>query len=116
MPTLTFQDPSGTPLAGGYVTFQLQFDISTGSAAGPQIAAGRMTQATLDTNGSCTVTLAPNATYLPTGSVYFVKAYTAAGQPAWSGEITVAAPSYLLLENGGRILLENGGGILLEQQ
>ena len=86
--TLTFQDPSGQPLALGSVTFRLQVDISTFADNGPQISAGRLTTATLDSSGSCTVLLWPNNLLAP-ASIYFLTAYTAEGQPAWRGELTV---------------------------
>lgn len=85
----TFQDPAGNPLAGGRVEFRLNVDISTAASSGSQICAGRTATATLDSNGSCTVSLWPNGTLLPSGSVYVVTAYTALGQLAWSGQMTL---------------------------
>lgn len=87
--SLTFQDPSGSPLAGGSVHIELSVDISTALALGPQITAQRVVDATLDNTGSCTVSLWPNNLLLPAKSVYFVTAYTAEGQPAWSGQMAV---------------------------
>jgi hypothetical protein len=86
--TFNFQDPAGRPLALGSVTFRLQVDISTFSDSGPQISAGRLVTASLDSSGSCTVLLWPNNLLAP-ASIYFVVAYTAQGQPAWRGELTV---------------------------
>ncbi len=86
--SLTFQDPSGTPLALGSVTFRLQVDISTFANSGPQVSAGRVVTAALDSSGSCTVLLWPNNLLAP-ASIYFVTAYTAQGQPVWRGELTV---------------------------
>lgn len=112
---MTFQDPSGAPLAGGKVVLRLSTDLSQGIATNPQVSAGITVNGTLDGNGSVTLSLWPTSPMLPTGAVYFVRAYSAKGQLAWMGEITVTFTSnYLLLENGGKILLENGGGILLE--
>lgn len=87
--TLVFQDPAGNPLAGGSVTFMLNVDISTAASSGPQVAAQSTVTATLDGSGSCTVDLWPNNVLSPAGSVYFVNAYAADGQPAWSGQMTV---------------------------
>jgi len=87
--TLTFVDPADTPLAGGSVHIMLSVDISTVAANGPQISAQRVVKATLDGSGSCTVLLWPNNLLSPAGSVYFVTAYTALGQHAWSGQLTV---------------------------
>ena len=86
--TLTFQDPSGQPIALGLATFRLQADISTSATSGPQVSAGRLVTAALDSSGSCTVLLWPNNLLAP-ASIYFVMAYTAQGQPVWRGELTV---------------------------
>jgi hypothetical protein len=87
--TLVFQSPSGAPLALGSVTFRLNVDISTALADGVQIAAQRLVKVALDSSGTCTVMLWPNNLLVPANSIYFVNAYTAQGQPAWSGELTV---------------------------
>ena len=87
--TLVFQDPAGNPLANGKVTFRLQVDISTATSGGPQVSAGRLVTANLDTTGSATVLLWPNSSTFPADSVYFVKAYTSLGLLAWSGTMTV---------------------------
>ena len=87
--TLTFVDPAGNPLASGRVTLQLSVDISTALSDGPQIDASRIVESTLDDTGSCTLSLWPNNLLFPANSVYFVNAYTAEGQPAWSGQMTV---------------------------
>jgi hypothetical protein len=106
--TLNFQDASGQPLASGYVTFRLSQDISSGAAVGPQISAGITTQATLDSSGDCTVLLWPNDPLEPNGTVYFVSAYTQAGQLAWQGEIHVASGDYITQEDGVSLLLLEG--------
>lgn len=87
--TLVFQDPSGQPLAGGSVTLRLNTDASVSNS---QIVAGRLVIATLDTNGSATVTIWPNDQLDPAGTVYFVDAYCANGQPAWRGQMTFTTP------------------------
>lgn len=109
---LTFQDPSGVPLAFGKVTFDLSFDIASPSV---QIAARRQVSVDLNSEGSCSVLLWANDTD-SSGSIYFVRAYSAQGQPAWSGQITVPVSSQdvLLLEDGTPLLLEDGTYILLE--
>jgi len=89
--TLSFFDPAGNPLAGGSVRLTLNIDISTAVVNGPQIAAQRTTETTLDDEGSGTVDLWPNDVLFPAGSVYFVEAYSAEGQPAWSGQMTVTS-------------------------
>ncbi len=87
--TLTFQDPGGNPIAGGKVTFRLSYDISNATAGGVQVSAGIVTSATLDNSGSCTVTLYRTDTLFPSGAIYFVEAYTAAGQSVYSHQMTV---------------------------
>lgn len=86
--TLVFQDAAGNPVAFGSVTLRLQVDISTATPSGPQVSAGRLVTATLDSSGSLTVDLWPNNTTTP-ASVYFVQCYTVHGQPVWKGELTV---------------------------
>jgi hypothetical protein len=115
--SFTFQAPSGDPLAGGRVEIRLSSDIATAVSNGVQVAAKRTVTATLDAAGSTTVSLWPNATLLPAGTVYFLVAYSASGQPAWRGEIVVdsATGNYLVLEDSDQILLEDGtSSILLE--
>jgi hypothetical protein len=119
---LAFFDPAGNPLAGGSVRITLSADISTASSGGPQVTAQRTVAVTLDDNGTAVVSLWPNSTLSPAGTVYFVQAFTAEGQPAWDGQLTVGSggggPDYILTEGDvGIILLEGGvGGILTEVQ
>jgi hypothetical protein len=86
--TLTFQDPSGAPLAGGQVRLRLNFDISQGISTDPQVAAGLEVTGTLDNNGSVTLLLWSTSQLQPSGAVYFVRAFTSKGQPAYSGQMT----------------------------
>ena len=86
--TLSFQDPAGNAIANGRVTFRLQQDISTATSGGPQITAGRLVTATLNSSGSVTVALWPTSVMQPPAS-YFVVVYSALGQLVWSGELTV---------------------------
>ena len=86
--TLTFQDPSGAPLAGGQVRLRLNFDISQGLATDPQVSAGIEVTGTLDTNGSVTLLLWSTSQLLPAGSFYFVRAFTAKGQLAYDSTMT----------------------------
>lgn len=105
---LTFQDPAGNPVANGRADINLQQDISTALAGGPQVAAGRTVSVPLDASGVGVASLYPTATMTPS-AVYFVTAYTAQGQPVWKGEITVGSgDSYILLEDGSLIWLESG--------
>lgn len=112
--TLTFQDPAGNPLAGGRVELMLNSDISTVASGGVQVAARRKVVATLDNSGSATVFLWPNSLMSPADTVYFIAAFTAQGQPAWSGELSLGdIGNYLLQESGDHIVLEAGNGDLL---
>ncbi len=86
--TLTFQDPSGAPIANGSVTFRLQQDISTATSGGPQITAGKLVMATLNSSGSATVLLWPTSMMQPS-AVYFVTAYTASGLSVWQSTLSV---------------------------
>lgn len=87
--TLNFLDPSGAPLASGSVIIRLQQDISSAASGGPQVVAGRPVKATLNSSGTVTVLLWPTTGMSP-AAVYFVRAFTALGQPAWSGTMTVS--------------------------
>jgi hypothetical protein len=87
--TFVYQDPSGAPIAGGTVTFLLSYDLSTATSGGVQVSAGRKVSATLDGNGSCTVTLYRTDILSPAGAVYDVRVYTAKGQPCYNEQITV---------------------------
>ncbi len=105
---LGFQDSLGNPLTGGTVTFDLNVDISTATALGPQINARQTASAICDSNGVITVKLWPNDVLVPSGSVYFVQAYTSLGQPVWRGELKVASSGvtdYLLQEDGISVFL-----------
>lgn len=86
--TLTFQSPSGAPLAGGTVSLRLSYDISQGTASDPQVCAGRVVTATLDSNGSVTLLLWSTTQLLPAGAVYFVKAHSAQGQLVYDSQMT----------------------------
>jgi hypothetical protein len=94
---IVFQDPAGNPLAGGTATFRLSTDAMSPSG---QISAGRVVTATLDENGTATVSLWNNTLLNPPNTVYFVEAFTAEGQPAWSGEITIDTVSVVTQTNG----------------
>lgn len=117
---MSFQDPSGNPIANGTVTVRLQVDISAATSGGPQVSAGRIVSVLLDDTGTGNFLLWPNDVTFPAGSVYFLKCYTSLGQPVWSGELTVAqgATNYLLQEGSGEFvfLLEDSSidAIILE--
>lgn len=121
----SWQDALGNPLALGYLTFRLNTD----GQAGVQVVAGRLVTVDLDAFGNIAgvVSLWTNASLVPAGTVYDIRAYTVLGQEVWrnpkftlpagSGAYDfggVASPAFLLLETGGYILLENGGRIELE--
>lgn len=108
---LNFQDPSGGPLAFGYVELRLSQDASAQFAGGPQIAAGRLVTVPLDATGTCIANIRPTEGLLP-AVTYQAQAFTAHGQPVWRGNLVIALnqPSYILLEDGTLIYLETGGG------
>ena len=85
---LNFQDPSGAPLANGYVQLRLTQDASSQFAGGPQIAAGRVVTAQLDANGSVTVGLRATVGLFPT-VMYEARAFTSRGLPVWNGSVIV---------------------------
>jgi hypothetical protein len=87
--TFTFQDPAGNPLAGGSVTLRLNVDGATAVSSGTQVAAGRLVTAALDSTGTATVELWANSGLSPSGTIYFVEAYTLLGEPAWSGQFSI---------------------------
>lgn len=88
---LKFEDPAGNPIAFGRVEIWLTYDISSGLANGVQVAAGRKLNVALDADGTCIVNLYVNSQLKPSGSQYNAKAYTALGQPCWTGLFTVTA-------------------------
>lgn len=85
---LGFQDPAGNPLAFGSVVLRLQQDISAAFVGGPQVSAGRTIKIPLDQNGEATFEIWPAGSLTP-ATKYFATAYSAQGQPAWKGELTV---------------------------
>jgi hypothetical protein len=84
-----FQTASGQPLAFGTVTIQLNTDAVVTSTNGPQVVSGRTVKVNLDGTGSATPYLWPNSVMSPSGTVYNVTAYSAQGQLAWSGQISL---------------------------
>lgn len=83
-----FQDPSGSPLNAGYVTFQLTTD---GLISGNQISAGVIVKATLDSNGSISglFYLWPNNLMSPSTTKYIVKAFSNSGELSFESENVV---------------------------
>lgn len=79
-----FQDPSGNPLANGYLLLLLSQDAQVDS---DQIAAGRELKISLDQNGNIVTSPAqyvwPNDVLTPANTFYTVSAYTAEGQLVW---------------------------------
>jgi hypothetical protein len=90
-----FQAPNGVPLAGGYVTFRLNTDAVAG---GSQISAGRIVTFDLDLNGNLAGYIWPNDQMTPNDTVYFVQAFTAAGQLVWNAELHITSPSIWVTE------------------
>lgn len=83
-----FQDPSGNPLALGTLSVRLSQDVGIG---GIQLCAGRWVTLDLDSNGNVT-----GNPLLWTGTYEFV-AYSAQGQPVWSGQLAIPDISYFSL-------------------
>jgi hypothetical protein len=92
-----FTDPSGAPLALGYLVFQLSQDEQ--SSIPGQITAGRKIQVALDTNGNIPVSpavyLFANDALNPANSYYTVWAYSATGQLVWGPQVqqVLSSPS-----------------------
>lgn len=80
-----FQDPSGNPLANGFLLMSLSQDGQVNG--GSQLAAGRELKITLDGNGNIATNPAqyvwPNDVISPANTFYNVSAYTGAGQLVW---------------------------------
>lgn len=80
-----FQDPSGSPLANGYLLMQLSQDGQVNGNA--EIAAGVEIKILLDEDGNVQSDPAqyvwPNDAISPSGTFYTVSAYTAEGQLVW---------------------------------
>jgi len=81
---ITFQDPSGAPIAGGRVEIKLQQDAvsSDNSQVGTKTVI-----AALDDTGTATLDLWLNTDLAPS-TFYFVRAYTARGQIAFDDQMT----------------------------
>lgn len=82
-----WQDPLGSPLALGYITFQINKDATTGSV---QVNAGQIVSNPLDSSGNVngTFNIWPNDQLTPV-TVYKIKAYTAKGLLVWESENTI---------------------------
>jgi len=81
-----FQSASGVPLAGGYVTFRLNTDARVDDS---QVSAGRVITFPLDSNGNLSGLIWPNDQMNPNNTVYFVQAFTAAGQLVWEQQLFI---------------------------
>lgn len=83
-----FQDPSGKPLANGWLDWKLNHDsnISTlGGPTGTQVVAGITTRIYLDGNGNAISSpVWPNDQLTPSGSYYTVRAYDNTGIEVWA--------------------------------
>lgn len=92
-----FQDISGNPLAYGYLLFSLSQDGQVNSTT--QIAAGKVIKFLLDANGDIQTSppqyIWPNDVITPSGTFYYVSAYTAEGQLVWgpNAQQVLSSPS-----------------------
>lgn len=77
-----FQNAKGDPLDSGYLLFVLSQDAQIGTQ---NIAAGRIVNVPLDSNGdvSGTVDVWPNDLLSPVNTFYMVSAYSEEGQLVW---------------------------------
>jgi hypothetical protein len=103
-----FQTPGGDPLAFGRVRIRLNTDASTASPGGIQVAATRIVFADLDSTGEVTVALWANTDLSPAGTVYVIWAYSAQGEIAWQGEITVTPQNFIMQEDTTSFILLEG--------
>lgn len=87
--SISFSLPNGQPLAFGSLTVQLNTDAVVTTTNGPQVIAGRIVRVNLDNTGSVTFPIWPNSQMQPANTVYFLNAYSAQGQLAWSGQISL---------------------------
>ncbi len=73
-----FQNPDGSPVALGYLLFQLN---TNGSVSSTQISS-QITRIPLDSSGNITgsPTFWPNASIAPSGTYYIRSVYSAQGQ------------------------------------
>lgn len=76
----SFQDALGNPLSLGYVVVALQQDINIGA----QLCAGIKDTLNLDSSGNVA-----NSPTLWGPVTYLMTAYSAQGQKAWRGSVTV---------------------------
>lgn len=88
--SVTYQLPNGTPLADGSVTVRLNTDAVALGTGGHQITAGKVVKVLLDDTGSATFLIWPNDQLTPAGTVYILEAFSARGESAWSGQVSIA--------------------------
>jgi hypothetical protein len=81
-----FQDPSGNPVANGYLRMWLSHDSQEATTPG-QVAGSIYVQIPLDQTGNIVTTSAlvwPNSLLTPSSSYYNVELYSSAGMMIWN--------------------------------
>ena len=80
-----FQDNEGNPLANGYLLLELSQDCTVNTTT--QVCSNCIIKVPLDVNGNVVVSpvysLWPNDVLTPSGTFYFISAYTANGELVW---------------------------------
>lgn len=94
---------------------RLNTDAAIVGSGGQQVAASRIVTVALDSTGSATLSLWSNTDLSPSGTVYVLSAFSAIGQLAWQGEVTIDR-DFILQEDSDLILLENSTDALLQEQ
>jgi hypothetical protein len=80
-----FQDNEGNPLANGYLLLELSQDCTVNTTT--QVCSNCIIKVPLDVNGNVVVSpvysLWPNDVLTPSGTFYFISAYTVNGELVW---------------------------------
>jgi hypothetical protein len=90
-----FQDAQGNPLANGYLTFRLNTDAMVANSPNIQVGAGRVVNVTLGPDGNVygAFPIWGNDVLQPSGTVYIVHGYSAAGELVWNNQMTITGSS-----------------------
>ncbi len=90
-----FQDAQGNPLANGYLTFRLNTDAMVANSPNIQVGAGRVVNVTLGLDGNVygAFPIWGNDVLQPSGTVYIVHGYSAAGELVWNNQMTITGSS-----------------------